>query len=176
MLTWDDLDLSVNDDAPQERRASRAQRPTKRPRIVKKQEHRITEETPIPQTKSTKSTLPDDKIVGGYKSMMSIMPLMDEEESGADGEKKDTIVLPNLMQPSVEKEKVVDPKDWTYPLYKDKFVILTAIGVTLGGLIAKKYNKNVVLGVTLGALAGIVLANVEAAMNKKKVVEEQIEK
>ncbi len=174
MLTWDDLDLSVNEgDAGvyQERRRMRVPAPQrKKVKVVKKQEHRVTEETPVPQTKSKKSTLPADEIVGSKKGAMPIIPLMDEDESGVDGEsKKETIVLPNLMQPSVEQVKIVDPKDWTYPLYKDKFVILTVIGVAVGVLIAKRYNKNMLMSVVLGSVVGMSLASAEAAINKKEI-------
>ncbi len=176
MLTWNDLDLSVNeggDGVYMERRRIRIPVPKrKKDKVVKRQEHRITESTPIPQTKSKKSTLPDDRIVGSVKGAMPIIPIIDDEdESGADGEKvkKETIVLPNLMQPSVEPVKVVNPKDWTFPLYKDKFVMLTVMGAVLGVLIAKRYNKDIGVAVALGAVAGIVLANAEVAFNKKEV-------
>ncbi len=171
MLTWDDLDLSVNegDSGIYRERRVRIPVPQKRKmKVVKKQENRITESTPVPQTKSDKSTLPDDKIIGSDKGKIAIVPIM-EGVSGVDasGINKGTMIIPNLMLPTVEPKKVVNPKDWTRPLYKDKFIILTVIGLTVGLLIAKKYNKNLLFAGVIGAGVGVVLANIELAINNK---------
>ncbi len=176
MLDWGDLDLSVREDVVEVPRSSRPSsdkpRRSKKTKVVKKQEVRITKSTPIPQTVTDKSTIPDDKIVGSNKGAMPVIPIM-EGESGADGEetKKETIVLPNLMNPTPEPKKVVDPKEWASPIYKDTTVVLTILGVIAGVLIAKKINKAEIIGGMIGAVVGIAAASLVDYSRQKSSIE-----